>query len=111
MVKLNTAINKAKIFRLSKNLKSYNAAANLQNLSNFNENDEFIAKRYVYVTAHLPKAFLMQKRSFMPEFKAARQTKQKTYWKIQNGRYNLCVNDIKVEPSNSDTTACNENES
>ena len=46
----------------------------------------------------------------MLEFKAARQAKQKTYWKIENGCYNLYVNDVKVEPSNSDTTACSENE-
>ena len=111
IVKLTTAIDKAKIFHLSKNLKSYNATANLQNLSDSNENDESIAKRYVYVTDHLPKAFLMQKRSFMAEFKAARQAKRKTYWKIENGRYNLYVNDVKVQRSNSDTTACSENES
>ena len=83
----------------------------LQNLSDSYENDESIAKLYVYITDHLPKAFLMQKRSFMPEIKAARQAKQKTYWKIENGRYNLYVNDVKVEPNNSDTTACSENES
>ena len=110
IVKLTTAIDKAKIFRLSKNLKSYNAAANLQNLFDSNENEESVAKRYVYVTDHLPDAFLMQKRSFMPEFKAARQAKQKTYWKIENWRYNLYVNDAKVEPSNSNTTACSEND-
>ena len=94
IVKLTTAKDKAKIFRLSKNLKSYNASAKLQNQSDSNENDESIAKRYVYVTDHLPKPFLMQKRCFMPEFKAARQVKQKTYWKIENGRYNLYVNDV-----------------
>ena len=91
IVKLTTAIDKAKIFRSSKTIKSYNVAANLQNLSDSNENDESIAKRYVYVTDHLPKAFLMQKRSFMPEFKAARQAKQKPYWKIENGPYNLNI--------------------
>ena len=47
----------------------------------------------------------------MPEFKAALQAKQKTYCKILKGRYNLYVNDAKVEPSNSDTTSCSENES
>ena len=61
IVKLITAIDKAKMFCLSRNLKSYIAAANLQNLSDSNENDESISKCYVYVTDHLSKAFLMQK--------------------------------------------------
>ena len=87
IVNLTTAIDKAKIFCLSKNLKSYIAAANLQNLSNSNENDESIAKRYVYVTDHLPKAFLLQKQSFMPEFKAARQAKTKDL--LENRKWSL----------------------
>ena len=113
IAKLTPAIDKTKIFRLSKNLKSYNAAANLPNLSDFSKIDESLAKRYVYVTDHLLKALLMQKRPLMPKFKAARQAKQKTYryWKIENGRYNLYVDDAKVERSNSCTTACSENES
>ena len=77
----------------------------MQNLSDSSENDKSLAKRYVYVTDHLSKAFLMQKRSLMPEFKAATQAKQNTNWKIQNGRYNLFVNDAKVEPSNGDAIA------
>ena len=85
--------------------------SDLQNLSDSNENDESIAKQCVYVSDHLPKAFLIRERSFMPEIKAARQAKQKTYRKIENGRYNLYVNNVEVEPSNSDTTAWSENES
>ena len=113
VAKLNSLTASSSTHALMK--ESYSKRLNIlihsQNLSNSNENDESIAKRCVYVSDHLPKAFFMQKRSFMPEVKAARQAKQKSYWKIENGRYNLYVNDVKVEPSNSDTTACSENES
>ena len=82
IVKPTSAIDKAKIFRLSKNLKTYDATAKLSHPFNSSVNDDSQAKRHVYVTDHLPGAFLIKKRSRMPKFKAAGQAERKTFWKL-----------------------------
>ena len=52
--------------------------------------------RPVYTTDHLPVLFLRQKKALLPQFKQARKNKQKVFWRVENGKYVLFINDEKI---------------
>ena len=83
IVKLVQAFDKSRIMRELKRLKSYNEARKKN------------SKQTVYVTQHLPDAFLQQKKALLPKFKSAKLNKQNTYWKAEGGEYVLYVDDVK----------------
>ena len=87
IIKLTNAPNKMRIFGSLKNLKDYNERRRTQNHS------------AVYVTYHLPKFFQEERKLLLPQFRKARRLNQKTVWRVENGHYNLYVNDTKVELS------------
>ena len=61
-----------------------------------NATQVIVNSKPVYLTEHLPDAFLQQKNALMPRFKEARSKKQKAYWRTQNGNYVLYVDDVKI---------------
>ena len=96
IVKLMCAMDKSKILRSAKNLKDYNSNraasySDVDNLTNRHKN------RPAYITDHLPKEFLAQKRALMPKFIAAKRDNSKTSWRIEDGCYNLYVDGNRVK--------------
>ena len=87
IAKLDSVLDKSIIFNNLKRLKSYNDQRKMDK------------KSTVYVTEHLPKAFLEQKKLLMPYFKKARMNKQKTFWQAENGKYVLYVDNEKISSS------------
>ena len=49
-----------------------------------------------YISDHLPREFVLQKKKLYPQFKAARAKNHKPYWRIEDGSYNLYINNTKV---------------
>jgi len=99
IVKLTCAMDKYKIFQLAKNLKSYNPNRSDPSVSSFSsENNKQQNKQKIYITNHLPQEFIFQKRALRTKFLAARNENHNTSWKIEDGSYNLYVNEIKTEP-------------
>ena len=80
IVKLINTQDKNRIFRLAKNLKTYNETRRSCN--------EY--SPYVYVTEHLPAKF-QEKKLLLPEFKEAKRNKQSVYWRAIDGNYCLFV--------------------
>ena len=95
IVKLTCAMDKSKIFRSAKNLKDYNT----NRASSSSDDDNLTRPKNLpaYITDHLPKEFLAQKRARIPKFLAAKRTGSKTSWRIEDGCYNLYVDGIKAE--------------
>ena len=87
IAKLDSVLDKSMIFNNLKRLKSYNDQRRMDH------------KLTVYVAEHLPKAFLEQKNLLMPYIKKARMNKQKTFWRAENGKYVLYVNNKKISTS------------
>ena len=85
IVKLSNAMDKAQIF------------SNLNRLKTFNETCKKEGKGTVYVTEHLPKQFIPQKKLLLPIFKRAKANKKKTSWRVENGEYALYVDNKKGE--------------
>ena len=77
IVKLDSAMEKRLIFSKLQHLKSYNISRRM------------IHKPNIFVTDHLPKPFLEQKKLLMPFFKEAKRNKQKTSWRAVDGEYAL----------------------
>ena len=86
IVKLSTISDKNKIFGHVKNLKNFNEARNLTLLHD----------KFVYVSNHLPRDFVLQKKRLYPQYKEALSKNLKPFWRIEDGSYNLYVNNIKV---------------
>ena len=95
VVKLTSAMDKSKIFRLTKHLKEYNDSNCEASSSSGSQSTE----RTVYITDHLPRIFYLQKQQLMKDFKAARKADLKTMWKVEDGSYNLYVDGVKVNPN------------
>ena len=85
IVKLSNAMDKAQIF------------SNLNRLKTFNETRKKEGKGTVYVTEHLPKQFIQQKKLLLPVFKRAKANKKKTSWRVENGEYAFYVHNKKVQ--------------
>ena len=88
IIQLTTSTDKHKIMSSLKHLKSYNS----------NRKTKSLMARPVYITEHLPKQFLEQKKSLIPCFKEARAQKKKTSWGINNGEYCLYIKGKKICP-------------
>ena len=88
-MKLATQDDKNRIYQSLKFLRFYNRQ----------EVNPYTGKRYpnVYVTDHLPREFEKQRTLLFPLFKAARKDKKKTFWRAENGRYNLYIEGQKAE--------------
>ena len=84
IVKLTNAIDKSTIFG---NLKLPKDLDNAQKLKN---------KPFIYITDHLPRTFLQQKKMLLPDFKHAKRNKQKTSWRAEDGEYVLYVEGRKI---------------
>ena len=84
IVKLSHAMNKKQIFSNLKKLKSFSTMRRTAN------------KSTMFVTEHLSKVFLQQKKLLMPQFKIAKENKQKTSWRAEDGEYVLYVDNEKV---------------
>lgn len=91
IIKLANAMDKQKVMKNLKNLKSYNESLN-QRL----ENSHARKKKQVFVTEHLPQAYYQQKKKLMPKFRQAREAGEQTRWGIVNGCYCLFINGEKV---------------
>ena len=70
---------------------------NLKNLKCYNDIRRVEKNPTVFVTEHLPKMFLDQRKLLMPYFKNARRNRQKTSWRAVVGEYVLHVDDKKVD--------------
>ena len=90
IIKLSNAADKRLIYSKLKHLKSYNEKRSLNNSAP------------AYITDHLPKKFLEEKKLLLPQFKEARRLNKKTYWRPENGKYNLYVNDVKIVLNGTD---------
>ena len=88
IIKLSNAADKRLIYSKLKHLKSCNEKRLLNN------------PVLAYVTDHLPKNF--QKKLLLSLFKEAKKLNKKTYWRAENGKYNLDVNDVKVAQNGTD---------
>ena len=86
IVKLATTLDKNKIFGHVKNLKSFNEI----------RESTFLHDKSVYVSNHLPKEFVLQRKRLYPQYKEALSNNQKSFWRIEDGSYNLYINNIKV---------------
>ena len=84
IIKLANAADKRQIFGNLKNLKSYNESRKALNLY------------CVFVTEHLRKKFLQERKLLLPEFKEARRMTSKTVWRAEKGHYVLYIDGIKV---------------
>ena len=87
IVKLNTILDKNTIFAHVKNLKVFNETRNSTLLHD---------NKSAYISDHLPREFVLQKKKLYPQFKAARAKNHKPYWRIEDGSYNLYINNTKV---------------
>ena len=87
IAKLDSVLDKSIIFN------------NLKRLKSCNDKRRVDKKSTAYVTEHLPKASLEQKNLLMPYFIKARMNKQKTFWRAENGKYVLYVDNEKISTS------------
>ena len=81
--------DKRAIFSSIKNLPTYNTTLSCQD-------DSPIQSRRVYITEHLPMAFIDQRNRLLPTFKKAKLLKKNTSWRIVGGDYCLFVNGVKI---------------
>ena len=70
--------------------------SNLKRLKSFSTMRRTAKKSTIFVTDHLLKVFLQQKKLLMPQFKIAKENKQKTSWRAEDGEYVLYVDNEKV---------------
>ena len=49
----------------------------------------------VYITEHLPRVLMQQKKMLLPAFKNAKKFSKKVSWKIEQSSYWLYIDDIK----------------
>ena len=87
IVKLTSVQDKNKIFGHAKNLKVFNQTRSDSNL---------IHEESVYISDHLPREFVLQRKRLYPQYKDALSKGRKPFWRIEDGSYNLYVNNIKV---------------
>ena len=52
----------------------------------------------LYDCHFLPKKFPVQEKLLYPKFIKAKRKKSKTFWRIENGCYNLYIDDVKAKP-------------
>ena len=97
IVKLASILDKERLFKNAKNLKSYNEKRDPNPNSSDKSNRLKSNRSQVYMTDHLPKEFVAQKKILYPKFIEAKRNKSKTFWRIENGCYNLYVDDVKAE--------------
>ena len=76
-----------------KNLKAYNA-----NLFHDGKLTNGKQGRTIYVTEHLPKTLVNQKKLLLPSFNKARKEKKQAYGRIDHGQYCLFVGNEKIPP-------------
>ena len=69
-----------------KNLKQYNVERKSRIYPECNS---------VYVTEHLPRALMQQKKMLLPAFKNAEELDKKVSWKIEQSSYCLYIDDVK----------------
>ena len=50
----------------------------------------------VYITDHLPKKILEEKKLLMPQFIEAKRQNKKTAWIVRNGHYDVYVDNVKM---------------
>ena len=84
IVKLAIILDKNKIFGHVKNLKSFNEV----------RESTLLLDKSVYVSNHLPKEFVLQRKRLYPPYKEALSNNQKTFWRIEYGSYNLYINNV-----------------
>jgi len=88
-------INRPIIFKLTSTFDKHAIMSRLKQLKNYysqlKENNP--SAPYVYLSEHLPKEFYEQKKRLLPLYKNAK----KATWSIQNGKYCLFVDGIKVD--------------
>ena len=89
LVKLNSVFDKRAIFSSIKNLQTYNTTLSCQD-------DSPIQSRRVYITEHLPVAFIDQRNRLLPTFKKAKLLKKNTSWRFVGGDYCLFINGVKI---------------
>ena len=63
-------------------------------------------KPIIFVTEHLSKPFLEQKKLLMPYFKDAQRNQLKTSWRAENGEYVLYDDIKKVSAPPSTAAMC-----
>ena len=97
IVKLASILNKERLFKNAKNLKSYHEKRDRNPNSSDKSNRLKLNRSQVYLTDHLPKEFAAQKKLLYPKFIKAKRNKIKTFWRIENGCYNLYIDDVKTE--------------
>ena len=90
IVKLTSAMDKSKVFRLTKHLKEYNDS----NYEASSSSGSQSTQRTVYITDYLPRIFYLQKQQLMKD-----KADLKTMWKVEDGSYNLYVDGVKVNPN------------
>ena len=85
IVKSATISDKNKIFSHLKKLKNLDETRN-SSLPHY---------KSVYVSNHLPREFVLQKKRLYPQYKEALSNNQEPFWSIEDGSHNLYVNNIK----------------
>ena len=96
IIKLINAFDKNRILNKLKNLKTYNQQRQKEQTHSSKENPVQPTKSPVYITDHLPQAFLEQKKLLLPAFKEARKLGEKTKWVAKSGEYCLFVDNHRV---------------
>ena len=82
--KFTNAADTHTVFSHVKNLKRYNEARRLENL------------QPQYITEHLPKKFVEERKKLMPTFNEARLQSKKTAWRVENGHYALYIDNQRA---------------
>ena len=86
IVKLSSYNDKKLIMTSLKNLKQYNEERKSRIYPECNS---------VYVTEHLPRALIQQKKTLLPAFKNAKKLGKKVSWKIEQLNYCLYIDNVK----------------
>ena len=84
IIKFTNVADKHTVFLHVKNLKRYNEARCLENL------------QPQYITEHLPKKFVEERKKIMPAFKEARLQSKTTAWRVENGHYALYIDNQRA---------------
>ena len=84
IIKFTNAADKHTVFSHAKNLKRYSEARRLENL------------QPRYITEHLLKKFVEERKKLMPAFKEARLQSKKTAWRVENGHYALYIDNQRA---------------
>ena len=78
----------------------------LKNLKEYNEERKRTfggETNYVYVTEHLPRELQQQKKKLLSAYKEAKQNKQRTVWRIKKAKYCLYIDNVKHNPTLTDS--------